>query len=139
MLTTGKKRRVLLNLLALLIGLLLIAALEGVLRLSGVQPYSQIMRMRLLDNFVRNMCDRPVGGRFWSGPSLGARVFSLRTNASGQDYYAASSALSGILINAQSFPAKKRQSTCRIFCFGASTTYGFPYPEMIHLFWKFSP
>lgn len=123
------KRPLLRNILALLIGLLLIVALEGVLRIVGVQPYGMIARTRIRDASVltaRGDPKAPPGGVY---QSPGAPVFTLRTTEAGERQYFCSRKSSGIVINTQHFPAHKDPSVCRIFCFGGSTVQGFPYFE----------
>jgi len=110
----SKKRVFLLKVCAVLVGLGLIGATEGTLRLIGVPPYSQIVSMSLLS-------DGPVAHR----------LFALETGVSGQRSYVASEEQSGLQINTQSFPAVKRPGTLRIFCFGGSTTYGFPVGDKV--------
>lgn len=106
--------------LAVLFGLLLIAALEGVLRLVGVPAYSQVVSMRI-----------------WAGRPLTEHIFTPKRDAFGQLAYWTSHEESGLGISCQCFPARKDAATVRIFCFGGSTTYGSPFDgetEQIRLF-----
>ena len=110
----GGKKRFWLNLSALAVGLLIVGAVEGVLRLIGVPAYSQIVLMRL-----------------WGKKPISGRVFSLQTDSTGKRIYVTSEKLCGLKVNPQSFEASKPPDTFRVFCFGGSTTYGFPVGDKV--------
>ncbi|MBN2209006.1 MAG: tetratricopeptide repeat protein [Candidatus Coatesbacteria bacterium] len=118
----ARSRKLCSNLLALLIGVLLVFALEGALRIARVPAYTHMMRMRLLSGHP---------GHLWEGRSFGAPVFELQTDSSGVKVYSTSTEQAGLPIQTQSFPAKKGPSTRRVFCFGESSMYGVPYSNNV--------
>jgi len=129
----GVKRRLWLNLLAVFVGVFFILGLEGVMRLVGVPPYTEIVKMRLLE-CRRGAREGAVPSDAWDDRPLAGRVFTLQTDASAVKFYGASEQSSGIRINSLSFSARKGPKAFRIFCFGGSTTYGYPYRNNVASF-----
>ncbi|MBN2209008.1 MAG: SGNH/GDSL hydrolase family protein [Candidatus Coatesbacteria bacterium] len=118
-----------LNLLALLIGVLLLFALEGALRIAGIPPYSHMMKLLRLTSIVPLTRGLPQPHR--QVRPFEPPVFRLHTDSSGVRIYSTSEEQSGLRIHTLSFPAKKGPSTRRIFCFGESSMYGEPYPNNV--------
>ena len=100
-----RRRSVLKNLLAVLVGLGLVVVLEIVLQLLGLGPSNQLFVESHQGGEVVYVVNQQVGHRFFQHQYLR----SVPSNSS--------------------FPRQKPPDTVRIFVLGASTLLGFPNPE----------